>query len=142
MTDLRRVVAAMNRRAGMPVSLAVSGDVTIYEIDVRYSFAMAEKAPNEDILRFAVNFTLGSDLEERVAVGSIGSDLFNLSLDSYKFRGIELAHTGPPGYLAGDPEIGRFGRFPNVFVRCLRDAMLIMGLSTLVGVHVTDTSPL
>jgi hypothetical protein len=126
----------------MPVSLAVSGDVSIYDMDVRYSFGMAEKAPDEDVLRFSVNFVLGSDLEERVAVGSIGSDLFNLRLESYKFRGIELAQTGPPGYLAGDPEIGRFGRFPNVFVKCLRDAMLIMGLSTLIGVHVTDASGL
>lgn len=136
-TDLKRVLASMDRKAGMPINLCVAGTVEIGGIDVHYSLTTVEKMPSEEIARFQVEFVLGSDLERRIASGAVGDDLLSVRLDSYRFRGVELAHTGEPGYIVGDDEIVRFGRFPNVLTKCMRDAMLTMGLSTLVGVHVT-----
>ena len=136
--DLRRLSHNMHVAANGPVSLTVDGEFSIYDIDVKYQFSTVEKKQDEDSAQFNLKFVLGSDLEERVASGRIGVGLTKLELHSYVFRNADLARTGPPGSIKGDPELNRFGLLPNVIVKCFKDAMAKMGLSSLRGVAVTD----
>lgn len=138
--DVRRLIAAMERTASMPINLCVAGTIEIGGIDVHYSLTAVEKTPAEEVANFQIEFVLGSDLERRIAAGAVGDDLMSVRLDSYRFRDAELARTGEPGYIIGDDEVVKFGRFPNVLTKCLRDAMLTMGLSTLIGTHITGVS--
>jgi len=97
-----------------------------------------EKRADDDALQFGVRFVLGPDLEEREAVGRINTQLTKLQLARYVFRNADLARTGPPGGIKGDPELQRFGLLPNVLTKCLKDAMAKAGLSSLRDVAVTD----
>lgn len=136
--DLARLAHNMRVAANGPVSLTTDGEVSIFDIDVKYEFPVMEKKMDEDALQFEIRFVLGSDLEERHVAGRIGSSLTKLQLSSYLFRNADLARTGPPGGIKGDPELNRFGLFPNILVKCLKDAMAKMGLSSLRGVAITD----
>ena len=128
----------MRVAANGPVSLTVDGEISIYDIDVKYQFFAMEKKQDEDTAQFGLRFVLGSDLEERTAVGQMGVGLTKLELSRYVYRNTDLAKTGLPGSLRGDPELNRFGLLPNIVVKCFKDAMSKMGLSSLRGVAVTD----
>jgi hypothetical protein len=136
--DLRRVAHNMRTAADGPVSLTVDGEVSIYDIDVKYQFFAMEKKPDEDFAQFGLKFVLGSDLEERTAVGRMGVTLTKLELSKYVYRNADLAKTGPPGSVKGDPELDRFGLLPNIIVKCFKDALSKMGLSSLKGMTVSD----
>jgi hypothetical protein len=136
--DLRRLAHNMRVAANGPVSLTVDGEFSIYDIDVKYQFFAMEKKQEEDSAQFGLRFVLGSDLEERTAVGRMGVGLTKLELSRYVYRNMDLSGTGLPGSIKGDPELCRFGLLPNIVVKCFKDAMAKMGLSSLRGVAVTD----
>lgn len=136
--DLRRLAHNMRVAANGPVSLTVDGEISIYDIDVKYQFVAMEKRQDEDAAQFSLRFVLGSDLEERMATGRLGVGLSKLELDHYVYRSLDLARTGLPGSIKGDPELQRFGLLPNIVVKCFKDAMAKMGLSSLKGVVISD----
>lgn len=136
--DLKRISHNMRTAANGPVSLTTDGEIIISDIDVKYQFFAMEKKSNEDFTNFGLKFVLGSDLEERTVSGRMGISLTKLELDRYVYRNIDLSRTGPPGYIKGDPELNRFGLLPNIVVKCFKDVMSKMGLSSLRGVTVTD----
>lgn len=138
--DLRQLTHNMHVAANGPVSLTVDGEISIYDIDVKYQFFAMEKKQNEDFAQFGLKFVLGSDLEERTAAGRMNVGLTRLELSRYVYRNADLSMTGPPGSIKGDPELNRFGLLPNVVVKCFKDAMAKMGLSSLQGVAVTDSA--
>lgn len=138
--DLQRLAHNMRVAGDGPVSLTVDGEISIYDIDVKYQFTSMEKKPDEDFAQFGLKFVLGSDLEERTAVGRMGVTLTRLELSKYVYRNADLSKTGPPGGIKGDPELNRFGLLPNIIVKCFKDAMAKMGLSSLRGMNVTDES--
>lgn len=136
--DLTKLAQNMRTAANGPMSLTLDGEISIFDIDVKYEFFNMEKKMDEDSLKFGIRFVLGSDLEERMATGQVSSSLTKMQLHRYVFRNADLARTGPPGAIKGDPELNRFGLFPNVFTKCLKDAMARMGLSSLRGINITD----
>ena len=138
--DLKRVAHNVRVAADGPVSLTTDGEISIYDIDVAYKFVSMEKKPDENFAQFNLKFVLGSDLEERTAVGRMGVSLTQMELNRYVYRNADLSKTGPPGSIKGDPELNRFGLLPNIVVKCFKDAMSKMGLSSLRGVNVTDTA--
>lgn len=136
--DIARLAHNMRVAANGPVSLTSDGEISIYDIDVKYEFYAMEKQAMDDFVNFGLKFVLGSDLELREATGQVHVDLTQLRLDRYTYRNTDLSKTGLPGSIKGDPELHRFGLLPNIIVKCLKSAMSKIGLSSLRGVAVSD----
>jgi hypothetical protein len=135
---LYKIAHRINATVGGPINLITDGEFQIYEIDIRYEFLFIEKKMEDEKIKFELKFLIGSDLEERKVLGFVDVDLKKLELEKYEYRGSDLSKTGAPGYIQGDPELNRVGLLPNVIVKCFKDAMSKVGISTLRGINISD----